>query len=250
MKAFLKVPLEAMEQGDTDRKVLLEAMVHCSCKLSTLGNACKFGQLTCAVPTMSVTYEELFYEFPTIRLRNLHQEDLNNLEFVETNTETGEWTCCWTTSHPLNGCEAVAVPIAFEVCGRLGDVSMEPAGDDGEEEGWFAHWHLEALGQQEHHHAAWDRIQQTITQIARRAPVPLNTAAVLHHDDYSESMTLTFGWYPGADLPCVYVESLADENIVCVSCYQTNMLAYIVSHSSTTSLHTLALMVNHTQSMN
>jgi hypothetical protein len=84
---------------------------------------------------MSVTYEELFYKFSTIRLRNVHQEDLNNLKFVETNTETSEWTCCWTTSHPLNGCEAVAVPVAFEVCGTLGDVSMEPAGDDEEEEG-------------------------------------------------------------------------------------------------------------------
>jgi hypothetical protein len=63
-------------------------------------------------------------------------------------------------------------------------------------------------------------------------------------------MTLTFGWYPGVDLPCVYVESLADENIVCVSYYQTNLLAYIISYSSTASLHTLALMGNHTQPMN
>jgi hypothetical protein len=202
---------------------------------------------------MSVTYEELFYEFPTIRLRNFHQQDIDNITFIQTDSETGQWTCCWEASHPLNGGGRVAIPVAFEVFGRLREeniISMDPAGDDREEEKWFAHWYLEALGQGQGHQATWNQIQQAIIQIAGCAPVPLNTATVLHHDDHSERMALAFSWYLGMDLPCVYVESLEDKNSVCVSCYQTNLLTYIPSYSSTVNLHTLILMDIHTQPMN
>lgn len=95
---------------------------------------------------MSITYQELFDEVPTIRLKNTHPEDINNHIIIEPDVETGQWTCCWKVHPPLNGCEAAIIPVAF------------------------------------------------ITQIARLAPVPLNTAAVLHCDHDTERMTLSFGW--------------------------------------------------------
>lgn len=168
---------------------------------------------------MSATYQELFDEVPTIRLRNIHQQDLNNLIFIETDPETGQWTCCWKVCQPLNGCEAMIVPIAFEVCGRLSDgdsANMGPIVDEKGEEHWFPpHWYLEAMGLEEGHHAIWEKVQQAITQIARCAPVPLDTTAVLHHNSDMERKAVAFGWQPGmAKMPCVYVESIEDKNVV------------------------------------
>ena len=59
------------------------------------------------------------------------------------------------------------------------------------------------LGQWEDNCATQNQIQQTITQISKCAPVPLNTATTLHYDNYSERMTLTFSWHLRMDLPSV-----------------------------------------------